>query len=139
MEKIERVCPNCNTGNPYERAQCQRCGASLTNLPASRQSGLPARIEGASAVALVLGASALIARTGFKLLMSQVLPRVASSLARKPASQQIIDQSHEEQPDYVIRGWRAWSVRRGSEHSTGSEHFEWRINRRGQHGAGRTS
>jgi hypothetical protein len=138
MEKIERVCPNCHTANPYERARCQRCGASLTNLPAPRQAGLPARIEGAGAAALVLGASALIARTGLRIIVREVMPRVASSLARKPAAREIIDQRRDEQPDYVIRGWRAWSVRRGPEHSSGSEHFEWRINRRDIHGTGKT-
>jgi hypothetical protein len=138
MEQIERVCPKCGVSNPYERARCQNCGVILTNLPASRRSSVPARIEGAGAAALVLGASALIVRTGLKLLVGEILPRVVSSVARKPASRQIVDQPPEEQPQYVIRGWRAWSVRRGAEHSTGSEHFEWRINRRDERGAGRT-
>jgi hypothetical protein len=138
MEKIERVCPKCGTGNPYDRSSCVRCGSSLTNLPAQRLSNVPAQIEGASAAALVLAASAFIARTGLKLLARGILPRVASVLTHKPASSQIVDQTTEEPPDYVIRGWRAWSVHRGSDHSSGSEQFEWRINRRGGRGAGRT-
>jgi hypothetical protein len=138
MEKIERVCPNCGTGNPYERAQCQHCGTSLTTLPVSQQSGVPARIEAASAAALVLAASAFIARVGFKVLVRGILPRVAKGLAQKPASSQVIDQSTGEQPEYVMRGWRVWSVRRGTDQSSGSERFEWRINRRDERGGGRT-
>jgi hypothetical protein len=138
MEKIERVCPNCGTANPYERANCQRCGVALANLPASRGTGVPARIEGASTAALVLAASAFIARTGFKLFAREILPRIAKGLAPKPASKEIVDQSPGDQPDYVIRGWRAWSMHHGTDHSSGSEQFEWRINRRDAPGTGRT-
>jgi hypothetical protein len=138
MEKIERICPKCGTANTYSRAQCQRCGVSLTNLPASQGASVPARIEGASAAALVIAASALIARTGFKLLARELLPRVAKGLARKPASTEIIDQPADEHNDYVIRGWRTWSIRRGSDRSSGSEQFEWRINRQDKSGTGRT-
>lgn len=138
MQEIERVCPNCGTTNPYDRAQCRHCGAALRNLPAKRQPDLPARFEGAGAAALVLAASTFIAKAGFKLLVRQVLPRIAKNLEPKPASKQTVDQSPEEHPGYVIRGWRAWHVRSGTNQSSGSEHFEWRINRRDDSSPGRT-
>lgn len=129
MEKIERICPNCGTGNPYGRAQCLKCGTNLTSLPAPRQPSLPERIEGASAAALAVAASAFIARAGLRLIVRGILPHVVKSLAIKPASPSISDQSPEGQSGYVIRGWRVWSMRHGSQNSNGSEHFEWRINR----------
>ncbi len=138
MEKIERICPKCGTGNAYDRQRCGHCGSSLTNLPVSQQSSLPAQFGGASAAALVLAASAFIVRTGLTLLVREILPRVARELTPRPTSTQIVDQAPEEQPDHIIRGWRAWSVYRGGEHSSGSEQFEWRIKRRDERGAGRT-
>lgn len=39
--------------------------------------------------------------------------------------------STEESPDLIVRGWRAWSIQRGAEHSSGSEQFEWRIKKTG--------
>jgi zinc-ribbon domain len=129
MAEIERICPNCGTNNPSGRTRCTRCGTNLTSLPARRESNLPARLESASAAALVLSASAFLARAGLKLLAREVLPRMAKGLATKPASKQIVKQAAAEEPDYVIRGWRTWSVRRGDERTSGSEQFEWRINR----------
>lgn len=129
MQEIERVCPNCGSTNPYVRSQCVRCGANLTNLPARSQLNSPARFEGAGTAALVLAASAFIARAGLRLFVRQVLPRFAKGLQPKPASLQTVDQAPEEQPGLVIRGWRAWHVRSGTDRSSGSEHFEWRITR----------
>ncbi len=139
MEKIERICPNCGMSNAADRARCTRCGTNLTTLPAARSSNLPSRIEGAGAAAVILGATLYIARTGLSLLAREVLPRMAKSLAYKPASKQIVEQPAEEQPDYVIRGWRSWSYRRGAERASGSESFEWRVNRRDQGGTRKTS
>ncbi len=138
MEKIERICPNCGTSNAYERTRCVRCGSSLTTLPASRPSNLPTRIEGASAAALVLAASAFIARVGWRLFAREVLPRAIRGLTQKPTSEQVVDQSREEPPAYVIRGWRAWSMHRGGDRSSGAEQFEWRIHRPGDRGHGKT-
>ncbi len=138
MEKIERICPNCGTSNSATRARCSKCGTQLINLPASRANNVPSRIEGAGAAALVLSATAFLARTGWRLLAREVLPRVAKELTPKPASQQIVEPQTEEQPDYVIRGWRVWSSRHGNDPESGSEHFEWRVNRRDESARGKT-
>lgn len=106
-------------------------------MPAPRGSNLPARIEGVSAAALVLAASAFVARTGFRLLVRRILPRLAKELVNKSASSQAISQDPVEQPDYVIRGWRAWSVHHGTEHASGAEHLEWRIKSPDKTGKGR--
>ncbi len=145
MSKIERICPNCGATNASDRARCVRCGTNLTTLPAKRGASLPARAERVSATALVLGASALIARVGWSLVARQVLPRLVKGLTSRAAPRQVVKQPSEkqvnhppeEQADYVIRGWRTWSVRRGDEQAQGSEHFEWKITRRGEGGAGR--
>ncbi len=135
MSKIERICPNCGTSNPSDRARCARCGTNLTTLPARRPNNLPIHIDKVSAAALVLGASAFIARQGLRLFARQVLPRVVKGLtpksAPKPTPKREIEPPVQEQPDYILRGWRTWSVRRGDEEAHGTEHFEWRINRRG--------
>ncbi len=137
MAKIERICPNCGTGNASDRVRCSKCGTQLRNLPATRANDLPAHLQGESAAALVLSATALLARAGLRLLVREVLPRVAKELATKPASQQIVEQPSPEQPDYVIRGWRVWSYRHGEDQASGSEHFEWRVNRRDRGGTGK--
>ncbi len=138
MEKIERICPNCGTSNPTTHTRCSNCGTQLINLPASRANSLPSRVEGAGAAALVLSATAFLARTGLRLLAREVLPRMAKGLTPKPASQQIVEQPTAEQPDYVIRGWRVWSYRRGDDQASGSEHFEWQVHRRDAGRKGKT-
>ncbi len=121
---------------------------ALTNLPVPGQSQVPARSQKAEVAALALSATALIARAGFRLLVRQVLPRMRGKQT-KPSSM-IIDQEprradverqesrwpdKDESPDYIIRGWRAWSVRQNDDQSSGSESFEWRISRRRDGGA----
>ncbi len=121
---------------------------ALTNLPVPGQSQVPARSQKAEVAALALSATALIARAGFRLLVRQVLPRMRGQHI-KPSSM-IIDQEprranverqesrwpdKDESPDYIIRGWRAWSVRQNDEQSSGSESFEWRVSRRRDGGA----
>ncbi len=138
MEKIERICPNCGTSNPSTRPRCSQCGTQLINLPAARGNDLPSRVEGAGAAALVLSATAFLARAGFRLFVREVLPRVAKELMPKPASKQIVEQPTEEQPEYMIRGWRVWSYRRGDEQASGSEHVEWRVNRQDKERGGKT-
>ncbi len=130
MDKIERVCPNCGTPNAYDRDRCSRCGTSLTTLPAARQSTPLARIDRTGTAALIVGASALVARTGFKRFKQLVLPRVSQALEPRPASKQVVEPSREDEPDYTIRGWRVWSSHRGDEHSSGSEQFEWKVKRK---------
>ncbi len=134
MQKVERVCPNCGTANPYESAYCRKCGTNLTstNLPARRGTNSPARFRAPAGIALVVSASAFLARLGLKLLARQVLPRVKESITKKPEPKEIKVAPREEVPDTVIRGWRAWSVRKGEDESSGSEKFEWRINSRGK-------
>ncbi len=127
MKEIERICPNCGASNEYDRARCSRCGTQLSGLPAPRQSGLPSRVEATSTAALVLGASAFLARTGLRLFRREILPRVAKALKPKPASQQVIDQGADDRSDYVVRGWRVWSARYNDQEASGSEHFEWKI------------
>lgn len=150
MATIERICPKCGTSNPSDRSRCKKCGTNLTNLPVPRKDSLPARVERTGGAALVLSAGALVARVGFQLFKDQILPWLAQELAKRPT---VIDAEPkqprrelerieprrkpiaDDQPDYVIRGWRAWSVRRGDEHASGSENFEWRISRRRDGGA----
>ncbi|MGE5140388.1 MAG: zinc ribbon domain-containing protein [Rudaea sp.] len=150
MATIERICPQCGTGNASDRSRCSKCGAALANLPVPGGRSLPARREGPGTGALILSATALIARAGFRLFRKEILPRLARELANKPSTA-IIDQprgadvekqrvekpASEPEPDYTIRGWRAWSVRHNDQQSSGSETFEWRISRRRDGGAGR--
>ncbi len=153
MATVERVCPQCGTSNPSDRSRCAHCGANLTHLPARRPNDLPERVGGARTAALVLSATALIARAGFRLFRSQVLPWLSHELSSRPPTiidhkpskraaeeqqQRAVDRTTPEpEPDYTIRGWRAWSVRQGDEESSGSDTFEWRISRRRDGGAGR--
>ncbi len=147
MATIERVCPNCGTSNSSQRARCSKCGTPLTNLPVRGQSQVPARSQKVELAGLALSAGALIARAGFRLFVKQVLPRMRQ---RRRASTMTVDQEprradverqqsgwpeKDDSPDYVIRGWRAWSVRRNDDESSGSESFEWRVSRRRDGGA----
>ncbi len=142
MMQVERICPKCGTSNPTDRARCRKCGQPLTQLPARRGETLPERIERAGIGGLVLSATALIARAGLRLLVNEVLPRVAESLkqsatASRPDQPRTVDGDKtrrepaiDDEPDYMIRGWRTWSIRHGSDQSSGSENFEWKIHRR---------
>jgi hypothetical protein len=47
----------------------------------------------------------------------------------KPSRSAIEERRAEDQPDWIVHGWRAWSIHSGDTHSTGSEQFEWRIKR----------
>lgn len=148
MATVQRICPNCGASNDSSRARCSKCGTSLTNLPVPGQSQVPARSQKVEVAGLVLSATAIIARVGLRLLARQVLPRLRGQHARPSAM--TIDHAprqadvgprdsrspaQDDSPDYVIRGWRAWSVRRNEDQSSGSESFEWRISRRREGGA----
>ncbi len=128
MTQIERICPNCGTSNPSDQTYCVQCGLDLIHLPAPRRTTLPARIDQARAAALVLGASMLIARAGLQLIVRGLVPRLANGLT-KPSGSPIEKKQGDDQPDWIVRGWRAWSIHSGDNHSTGSEQFEWRIKR----------
>lgn len=129
MASVERICPNCGTSNPQERVHCVRCSTNLIQLPERRASRLPARVEGAGAAALVLGATALVARAGLELLARQLFTRVRRATLAKTAPSATINRSSEAPPDYVVRGWRAWSIHYGDKNTSGSEQFEWHIKR----------
>ncbi len=130
MVQIERICPNCGTSNAADRAQCINCGLDLNRLPAQSQSNLPLPLEGAGVAALVMGATALIARAGLRLLARGVANRINRALIPRPNPTAVERKTTEEQPDYVVWGWRSWSVRQGEQHSSGSEQFEWRVKRK---------
>lgn len=129
MAQIERICPNCGTSNPADRARCVHCGLDLLYLPARREPRLPARLGNAGAAALLLGASALVAREGFKLLARSLLTRLAP-VSRRQVSPTNATPVPDEPPDYIIRGWTAWNIRNGKEQSSGSQRFEWHIKER---------
>lgn len=129
MSALERICPNCGTPNSAERTHCVRCNTNLVTLAARGQTNLPARLDKAQATALALGVTALIARAGFNLLTREILPRVINGSAMKRASSLRKQPASDDRPDYIIRGWRGWTINRGGEHSSGSEQFEWRIKR----------
>ncbi len=131
MSALERICPNCGATNAAERTNCVRCNTNLITLSARGRSNLPARLDNKQVAVFVLGASALIARVGVNLLARAILPRLLRGAALKrtsPAGEQPVSVNR---PDYVVRGWRAWSVQRGEERSSGSEQFEWRIKKSG--------
>ncbi len=130
MSTVERICPNCGAINSANRTYCVRCNTNLITLSAREQTNLPARFDKVQAAGLALGVSALIARVGINLLTREILPRLAKRSVVKGASPAKGQPMAADQPDYIIRGWRAWSVHRGEEHSTGSEQFEWRIHAR---------
>ena len=132
MATVERICPNCGTSNSQEQVHCVRCGTNLIRLPAERASQLPARLEGAGVAAIVLGATAIIARAGLEVLALQLLARVSRSTLAKAPPSAAANRSQQIQPDYVVRGWRAWSIRDGERNTSGSEQFEWRIKRTGR-------
>ncbi len=128
MAQIERICSNCGTSNPSDQTYCAQCGVDLIHLPAPRQTTMPARMNQAQAAALVVGASLLIARAGLQLIAQGLAPRLANGLIKRSRSS--IEQTRQgDQPEWIVRGWRAWSIHSGDAHSTGSEQFEWRIKR----------
>lgn len=129
MTTVERICPSCGTSNSQDRVHCVRCGTNLIQLPERRASRLPARVEGAGAAALVLGATALVARAGLELLARQLFTRVRRATIANAPPTATSNRSPEAQPDYVVRGWRAWSIHYGDKNTSGSEKFEWHIKR----------
>ncbi len=132
MATLERICPNCGTANPRERVNCIHCGTNLIQLPERRASRLPARVEGAGAAAMVLGATALVARAGLELLARQLFAGFRRATLAKAPPTTAANRSQEERPDYVVRGWRAWSIHYGDKKTSGSEQFEWHIKRVGR-------
>ncbi|MGB8647701.1 MAG: zinc ribbon domain-containing protein [Anaerolineae bacterium] len=149
MARVERICPNCGTSNASVREQCRKCGTRLS-LHAPREDNLPGRSKGVRTVALVLSAGAIIARTGLRLFVKQVLPRIARMRSEKP-SHMTIDYSPRQppvenaesrqpespEPDSKIHGWRAWRVRHGDKQASGSKTVEWSVSRRREGGAGK--
>ncbi len=130
MSALERICPNCGMANSSERTFCARCNTNLMTLSSRGQANLPARLNNAQATALALGVTALVARVGFNLLTREILPRIFNGSVLKKASSAKVQPISDDQPDYIIRGWRGWSIHRGGEHSSGSEQFEWRIKKK---------
>lgn len=128
MAQIERICTNCGTSNPSDRTHCLQCGMDLIHLPAPQQTTMPTRIDQARAAALIVGASALILRAGLQLFARGILPRLVDGWV-KPSPSAIEERRAEDQSDWIVKGWRAWSFHSGDTHSTGSERFEWRIKR----------
>ncbi len=139
MTTVERICPNCGTANPTEQVNCLHCGTNLIYLPASRETRLPARIEGAGTAALVLGATALVARAGLQLLARRLIAHFSqgTSAGTKPIiirskPQTPSDSAPQEQPDYIVRGRRSWTIHYGGQKTGGSEEFEYRVKRTGR-------
>jgi uncharacterized membrane protein YvbJ len=129
MATIERICTNCGKANANDQVQCVGCGMNMITL--SKPEGiskLPAPMRNARTLGIVLGASALVARVGLGLIAQELVPRLGRSIANRQSSRADQATSHDD-PDYVVHGWRAWSVHHGAEHSSGSEQFEWRIKR----------
>lgn len=54
---------------------------------------------------------------------------VPRDITYKPKASVVERNKGDERPDFIVRGWRAWSWRAGTDHSSGSEQFEWRIKR----------
>ena len=129
MSTLERICPNCGTANSADRTHCILCNTNQISLADPGQAKLPARFDNPRAVGLVLGVSAVVARVGLNLLTREILPRLAKGLISKPASSVTKQPASDDRPDYIVRGWSAWSVHQNGEHSSGSEQFEWRIKR----------
>ncbi len=127
MAQIERICPGCGASNPSDRLHCVGCGIDLVGLPVLRQPLVPMRVDQATVAALAIGASLVILRTGLEMFARGVLPRLVSRWVG-PASSSIEKRS-QARPDWIVHGWRAWSIHSGDTHSTGSERFEWRIKR----------
>ncbi len=128
MGQVERICTNCGTSNPSERTHCVQCGIDLIHLPAPRHTAVPARVDQAQVAALVIGASALVLRAGLELFARGVLPRLLDGRV-KPSRSAVADRPAGDPPDWIVHGWRAWSIHSGETDSTGSEQFEWRIKR----------
>lgn len=128
MAQVERICAICGASNASDRTHCIQCGTDLIHLPAPRRTAVPVRIDQAQAAALVIGASALILRAGLQLFARGILPRLVNGWV-KPSRSAIEERRVEDPPDWIVHGWRAWSIHSGDKHSTGSEQFEWRIKR----------
>jgi hypothetical protein len=103
----------------------------------SRETRLPARIEDAGAAALVLGATALVARAGLQLLARRLFARFNQGMrdrtkpiviGTKPG-QDRPENAGQDQPEYVVRGRRSWIIRFGGQQTGGSEEFEYRVKR----------
>ncbi len=128
MAQVERICPNCGKSNLSNQTHCVQCGIDLIHLSAPRQAGVAARADQARAAALLVGASMLIARAGLHLIARGILPRLAGGLVRSK-NNPLGQRPGDDQPDWILHGWRAWSIHSGDAHSNGSEQFEWRIKR----------
>ena len=77
---VERICPQCGTGNPLDDRFCGKCGATLERLlPAPRASSPLARLGSSLPVpwrdvgrTLAVGAAALVAEAGIAWLRRRI-------------------------------------------------------------------
>lgn len=138
MSQFERICPKCGTSNTYERSRCSKCGTNLTPLLAPPDQQAISPLSDMSARGLAFAATMFIARVGFRLLWRGVKFGAAQAMTRANTNSADAGRSPSKStttkdnsaPDFVIRGWRSWSVRDGEKKSSGSEKFEWQIHRK---------
>jgi hypothetical protein len=138
MSQFERVCPKCGTSNAYERSRCSKCGTNLTPLLAPPDQQAISPLTDMSARGLAFAATMFIARVGFRLLWrgvkfgaAQAMTRANNTAVEKDGPVTKATRAGDNNtPDFVIRGWRSWSVRDGEKKSSGSEKFEWQIHRK---------
>lgn len=126
MAQLERICPNCGFSNPSDKQNCLQCGFDFLRLPAQKPVSPLVTSEQAATTALVIGATALIARVGVQLLLRAVFPRLVAGLKPRKSVQRT---QSGDAADYIVKGWRTWNIHTGGDHSSGSEQFEWRIKR----------
>lgn len=136
LDKLERICAKCGTANSMTQTRCSNCGTNLVTLPARRDETRLPVLKSPGALAIALGAGALIARAGFRIAARVIAPtawkflkRAASRKPAQPLDSSVVDD--DDDAEVVIRGWRAWSVRRGNKHSSGEDKFEWKIKKKG--------
>lgn len=128
MASVDRICANCGTVNPIANSRCSNCGTNLINLPARRDETRLSVLKSRGALAIAFGASALIARMGFRIVTRAIVPAIWQAITRA-ARPKAADPNakHDDDADVVIRGWRAWSVRDDRKQSSGEERFEWKV------------
>lgn len=137
MQNFERVCPHCGASNSYQNARCQNCGSNLNTLqPAANNPNRSLVKSGGGA--LVIGATMFLARVGFQLALRGVRAGLERAAARATTPRESTpsraagtdNPTNAPDREYVLRGWRAWSVDRQGERASGSEKFEWTIKKK---------
>ncbi|MBI4672259.1 MAG: hypothetical protein HY741_11420 [Chloroflexi bacterium] len=132
MPRFERVCPECGASNAYDKTQCIKCRAPLTNAPASRNS--PAALISRKGMAILAWrATKFMTRWGIQLARRGAQRGIEKIRARPRVNvqDQTIDGDYEiPQPAAPenfppAREWRVWSGAADDDTSEAKTTLHW--------------